>query len=302
MGQTFPNTHYVTTVITKKSKITIQSWKTTKDTKATTETQRRTSKIIQNNHSHKYYSGETREHHQQRPQNDFKYLQWLQTCVSIKDENKHQATKTTSVGVQLSGGGSGGFQHFLEIYTYPSVVCRLSNNRKTNWSGSTLNWDSKTHPCWQQSLAPMQRCNNYWISILKGHHQDTLRKVWRLEKGWVLKAHACEGKKTCSGNDDERKTGGTTWVTGEMVWFGSLRVGHGSGALKSMSRTDYTTDRKTKRHPVFSGAWTRPQWKVFRYRCKSRTTVPGHKGARFRLFSSERIHALINNIIYFYQL
>lgn len=104
MEQTFPNTHYVTTVITKKSKITIKSWKTTKDTKATTETQRRTSKIIQNNHSHKYYSGETREHHQQRTQNDLKYLQWLLTCVSIKDENKHQATKTTSLDVQLSGG------------------------------------------------------------------------------------------------------------------------------------------------------------------------------------------------------
>lgn len=59
MGQTFPNTHDVTTVITKKSKITIKSWKTSKDTKATTETRRRTSKIIQNNHSHKYYSGET---------------------------------------------------------------------------------------------------------------------------------------------------------------------------------------------------------------------------------------------------
>lgn len=56
------------TLMIKKSSITIKRGKTSKDTKATTETQRRTSKNIQNNHSHKYYSGETLKNPQQRPQ------------------------------------------------------------------------------------------------------------------------------------------------------------------------------------------------------------------------------------------
>lgn len=112
-----------------------------------------------------------------------KYSQWLQTCeMSIKDAKTPTKWQKTTVSVQL-WGKSGGFQHFLDICWYLSVVCSLANTSKTNWSGSTPTWVSKTPPSWQQSLAPMQHCNNYWISILKGHHQDTFGKVCRLEKG-----------------------------------------------------------------------------------------------------------------------
>lgn len=208
--------------------------------------------------------------------------------MTIK-ENSHQEWQRNPRQLQVSF--SGGFQHFLEICRYLSVACSSAVTRKTNS-------DSQTPPSSQQSLAPMQHCNNYRISNLKGHHQDTFRKVCALEKGQNAEFervynHEWGGRKHVRAMMIKSRQA----EQGEQVrvWFGSLRVGHGSDAFESRSRSDYTADRKSNAilcslEPELGRSGRRK----FSQCCwEAPGTTPGHKGARSSFFSSEGLPATI---------
>lgn len=93
-----------------------------------------------------------------------------------------------------------------------------------------------TPPSWQQSLAPVQHCNNYRISILKGHHQVTFSNVCTWEKKDKSTEPDVRGRKHRSNDAPHLKR----WDS--LIW---LTASWTRVRFKSRSRTDDTADRQS---------------------------------------------------------